>query len=126
MVAGFSPRVLAIANNEHLLDWVEVLPQDASDLVLPHGGRDGETEDARNRNELPRVRFKRCNNAIELFLCRPAIALISLSDQIQARQRNACENDGLQSIRRSSSIAHPSASLRRRNVSLTYFPFRRT
>ena len=30
------------------------------------------------------------------------------------------------SMRRSTSSAHSSASLRRRNVSLTYFPFRRT
>jgi len=95
MVTGFSPRVLAIANNEHLLDWVEVLPKDASNLVLPHGGRDGETEDASNRNELPCVRFERRNNAIELFLRRPAIALISLPDQAQARQGNACEDDWL-------------------------------
>ena len=51
MVSGFSPGVLPIANNEHLLGWVEVIPPNTSYFLLPHGGRDSEAYDARDRNE---------------------------------------------------------------------------
>ena len=57
---------------------------------------------------------------------RPARCNLIRSPNVFASRELRAKAGSPRSIRRSTSSAHSSASFRRRNVSLTYFPFRRT
>src|SRR5208282_3650836 len=58
--------------------------------------------------------------------CRSSRCNLIKSANVFVSRELRARADSPRSMRRSTSSAHSSASFRRRNVSLTYFPFRRT
>jgi len=91
IVSIFPARILAIPYEEHLVFAVEIRPLDATDFILAHGRRNREANDAAERNLLPWIRVKCCNEAVELVLRWPSVAFATLSNQAKTRECNPSE-----------------------------------
>ena len=66
IIARLLARVLTVPDDEHLGDWIVVLPADAGDFLLPQGRRNGEANDASDRYDLPGILFERRNDPVDL------------------------------------------------------------
>ena len=94
-VPALPPRILAISDEEHLFEWIEVIPFNSADLVQAHRRRDREANDAPDGNLLKAICLETSDQAIQLILGRSPVTFIPFADERKARERNARQSNGL-------------------------------
>ena len=95
IVPVFPSRILSVSYGKHFV-WVGVIgPPNATDFVLPHGGRNRKPNDAPERNFLSGVCVAGRDKSIELILCRTSVTLVTFSNKAKTRERYASETDAI-------------------------------
>ena len=95
IVSVFSARVLAVADEQHLVLGVEICPFDPADLFLTHRRGYDESYNSTQRNLLPRIGLECRNEAVKLILGGAAVAFVTLPNEPEPRESDAGKDDRL-------------------------------
>jgi len=95
IVPVFPSRILSVSYGQHFVCVAVIGPLNATDFVLPHGGRNRKPNDASERNFLSGVCVACRDKSIELILCRTSVTFVTFSNKAKTRERYASETDAI-------------------------------
>jgi len=95
IVPGFLPRILSIADREHLRPGNVVVPDDTENLLLAHCRRDRELDDCVHRDGLTGVALEVRDKTLDFIIGGSSISLDAFPYETEPLKCDASQVDRL-------------------------------